>query len=886
MRLGVRRTSLAAFLVLVAPLFASVAHSSPGDWEGSRPIVPASEAPAQMDPVGPPPSPSTGLFVQGTAVDPSHGEWMRIAPPLGVGSFEPSVIYHPGSNRLIVWGGLATNYVYQNSVAAFQLPGGTWSTVTTSGSPPVGRRLHNAVYDPVGNRMIVFGGYADQLRSDVWQLTLSGTPTWSYIDAGPGPTPRAGCGAVYDAAGQRMIVFGGFAAVDDSTADLTDQVWALSLSGTPSWTLLATAGTGPSPRITPSVGYDPAGPALIVHGGFGYGVYTDSWRLSLDASPTWTPLNPSGSPPPARIDQASSFDPSTRRLFVSGGYGEYDVFDDLWYLDLSVDPPVWNAAHPLPEIPGRYGSGAAVAAGRLYLYGGADVYSRILADVWSVSVSSPTTWTTFELLMPKRLQEAMVLDTQRDRLVSFGGTDGQYKNDTWTHSMVSGRGWDPVVAAGTPPGPRRLHTGIYDPVGDRLIVFGGYDGHYFGDLWQLSFSGTPTWSPLAATGGGPSARAGHVAIYDPVGQRMIVFAGHDGVTQPSLRVGDTWELSLSGSPHWTQLNTGPGPSARSSASATYDPVRHAMVVFGGTDPSFRNDTWSLSLDGTPQWSLVSVGYPIPGIREENGLVHDALRDRFVIFGGYNQYIQNYGDVWALSGTTWGPLTPDGTPPTARWGMKTIYDPSRDGMWLYGGWSWTYEQDLWFLQWYTPTSNAIATQSASAGNGAARLVWSTPGRSRNPARVERSTDGVNWTVVGTVLPTANGTMRFKDTGVASGTRAWRVRSNVAGTTLTSAPVWLTIQGATDVPPAPPVALSIRPVTSRPGSIGVLCALPRRGHASVELIDITGRRLDRVDLGVMEAGERQVALGTGLPAGLYFARLVSDAGTVSTKVATLR
>jgi len=889
MRPELRRHLLAAPLLIAALFVDGIAQSGPTDWEGTRPIVPASEAPALMDLSGPAPSPSPQFPLQSTTVGPEQGTWMRIAPPLGVGSLGPSVIYHPGGNRLIVYGGIAHGYSYQNDVAAFQLPGGTWSTLSTAGTPPPGRRLQSAVYDPVGNRMIVFGGSGDGLRNDVWQLTLGATPTWSSIDAGPGPSPRAGCGAIYDAAGQRMIVFGGAYAEHEWEIELSDEVWALSLSGTPEWTQLSPAGAGPTARFAPSAAYDPAGPALVLHGGYDLNVLsTETWRLSLDATPTWTQLTPVGAPPPGRIEQATSFDPASRRLFVSGGYGFTDVFDDLWFLDLSVNPPVWNIAHPTPTIPGRWGSGATVAGGQLYLYGGADLYGRILADVWSVSTASATSWTTWEMLLPKRLQEAMVLDTQRDRLISFGGTDGAYKNDTWSHSMVSGRGWDPMILNGPLPPARRLHSGIYDPVGDRLVVFGGYDDHLLGDLWQLSFSGTPIWSPLVATGGGPSPRGGHVAIYDPEGARMIVFGGYDGVSPPANRIGDTWELSLSGSPHWTQLDTGPGPSARSSASATYDPIHHAMVVFGGTDPSFRNDTWRLNLDGTPQWSLESVSNPIPGIREENGLVHDSQRDRLVVFGGYNQNIQNYGDLWAQGGSpaSWSTLGPDGIAPSARWGMKTIYDPTRDGMWLYGGWSTTYQQDLWFLQWYTPPSHTIATESATIEDGAAHLGWSTPAPYRNVTRVERSVDGVTWSVVGAVLPSANGTMRFTDSGISAGqTRAWRVRSTIAGTTMTSTPVWLTLQSATGVPKTP-VALSIRAAVSRPGTIGVMCALPRSGRASVELVDVTGRRLDRVDLGRIEAGERQVELGAGLPAGLYFARLVSDAGTVSIKIATMR
>ena len=65
-----------------------------------------------------------------------------------------------------------------------------------------------------------------------------------------------------------------------------------------------------------------------------------------------------------------------------------------------------------------------------------------------------------------------------------------------------------------------------------------------GDVWELSFSGGPAWSHIVPSGAVPPPRNGHSAIYDPVRDRMIVFGGVDGSTYRN----DAWALSLSGSP--------------------------------------------------------------------------------------------------------------------------------------------------------------------------------------------------------------------------------------------------------------------------------------------------------------------------------------------------
>jgi hypothetical protein len=88
------------------------------------------------------------------------------------------------------------------------------------------------------------------------------------------------------------------------------------------------------------------------------------------------------------------------------------------------------------------------------------------------------------------------------------------------------------------PGARVEHTAIYDPVRDRMVVYGN-EGPGANDVWALTLSGTPLWTPLAPAGGPPPARYGHTAIYDPLRDRMVVFGG-DG---DGNNFNDAWALT-------------------------------------------------------------------------------------------------------------------------------------------------------------------------------------------------------------------------------------------------------------------------------------------------------------------------------------------------------
>src|SRR5439155_15569016 len=174
-------------------------------------------------------------------------------------------------------------------------------------------------------------------------------------------------------------------------------------------------------------------------------------------------------------------------------------------------------------------------------------------------------------------------------------------------SLRGAPSWTQILPGGTPPSPRHMMSAIYDPARDRIVVFGGLDRAlgYRDDVWALSLGASPAWTRLGPLGVGPAPRARHSATYDPRRNRMIVFGGYHAAVgdSPAGPANDVWALSLSDPPAWTRLVTqGAAPRARYDQSAVYDPVRDCIVVFGGFDGIARlGDVWSLALSGRLRW---------------------------------------------------------------------------------------------------------------------------------------------------------------------------------------------------------------------------------------------------------------------------------------------
>ena len=375
----------------------------------------------------------------GTSLDTTGQEWIELCSVnAGPGPRAGSAAALDDTNdRLILFSGEAGPSshpedirILQNATASGGPP--TWLTLNANVGP-VGRQQAAAAYDAATNRFILHGGCTGDCGtalSDTWVLTnangLLGAPEWIRLpDA---PVERRGATSAYDAATNRLIVFGG----SQGTSDLND-VWVLEDAngiGAPQWEELTPTGPSPPPRSNAAGGYDRASNRVIVFGGRQANDVTlnDTWSLSsangLDGTPEWTKLEPSGIPPAARWGHAGVYDEGAGRLVIFGGTsagfadGLNFVANDLWMLtdaDGSSGNTEWIQLAPARGPPlGRLLGAAAYSAAqnRMAVVSGknnrAALPNDLFEDHWVLTnaigtlplVSAGQTGTTFGTTTP------------------------------------------------------------------------------------------------------------------------------------------------------------------------------------------------------------------------------------------------------------------------------------------------------------------------------------------------------------------------------------------------------------------------------------------------------------------------------------------------------
>ncbi|HEY5996399.1 MAG TPA: IPT/TIG domain-containing protein, partial [Candidatus Deferrimicrobiaceae bacterium] len=177
-------------------------------------------------------------------------------------------------NRVLIFGGAANHDTWALSLGAQT----SWSQLPVSGvtPPPVGAA---AAYDPRGDRMLVFGGSADftyVVQDVLWALPLSAPVVWNPLDVPePRPQGRVFSSMIFDPGGLRLVLYGGYAG-----GALSD-VWELSLDNSPTWTEMWPLGPTPLARWSNGLAYRSGGPAMIAYGGLDGAWLTDGWSLSM-----------------------------------------------------------------------------------------------------------------------------------------------------------------------------------------------------------------------------------------------------------------------------------------------------------------------------------------------------------------------------------------------------------------------------------------------------------------------------------------------------------------------------------------------------------------------------------------------------------------------------
>lgn len=507
-----------------------------------------------------------------------------------------------------------------------------------------------------------------------------------------------------------------------------------------------------------------------------------------------------------------------------------------------------------------------------------------------------------------RREHGAIFDREHQRYILF---DGRSENEIWSYLLfndvwvldVSGTpAWTTMPISGPKPGERHSPQWGYDAARNRVLIFGGYGRHYpnspfyeyLNDVWELSLNGTPHWTELFPSGQTPTGRLAGAAVYDPMRQRFVGFGGT--INAPV----DTWVLNLRGQANWQPLPiSGPRPNGGWGMTSVYDAKGDRMLIFGGSTSDdyygSNNDVWELKLRGLPQWTKLTTQGVKPKPRRSGTAIFDPLRNRMVIYGGFDAVPgsdQFLGDTWALDFDTappaWTQLAPAGTIPPGRDAMTAGYDAIHDRMVLYGGWSGTdYLGDTRFLEWGGTSAEATLLPDATATPSAAQLEWNVQAATGTYAAVYRRDTGGEWTALAEAEVGAGGTLAYEDATVQPGAEYSYMMvvgsergETFGGEALVQVPLTTGVEpGFTD--------FAIGRVAPNPATVrmAVSFTLPSSEPATLELLDVSGRRwLDR-EVGSLGAGAHRVELSTAgrVPPGLYFLRLAQGGRVASSRVA---
>ncbi|MFC2052645.1 kelch repeat-containing protein, partial [Chloroflexota bacterium] len=257
-----------------------------------------------------------------------------------------------------------------------------------------------------------------------------------------------------------------------------------------------------------------------------------------------------------------------------------------------------------------------------------------------------------------RSSHAIVFDSNRDKVVLFGSWNGStHLGDTWEYDGTS-QTWTEVTPVTSPPA-RSSHAIVFDSNRGKVVLFGGWNGSTnLDDTWE--YDGTSqTWTEVTPTSS-PSARSSHAIVFDSNRGKVVLFGGWNG----STNLDDTWEYDGT-SQTWTEVTPTSSPSARYAHAMVFDSSRGKIVLFNGFDGTWLGDSWEY--DGTNNTWTDIIPVTSPPARISHAMVFDNSRGKVVLFGGRSadwgpplSDTWEYGSVivygYELSFTTL-PLTP-------------------------------------------------------------------------------------------------------------------------------------------------------------------------------------------------------------------------------------
>jgi hypothetical protein len=333
---------------------------------------------------------------------PTHTAEMPTATPLPIPSprYMHNLVYDQAAKKFVLFGGTSeVTCGYQPDTWIFDLDSKIWEEVTPAESPPEGQGT--MAYDRESQRVVLFIG------------TLAG----SHEDSGGDDTGRGGSKCIPVEDPKKLTPAG--------------ETWVYDLDNN-QWTRMETS-EGPFGLLDTRMVYNAAADRMVLFGGWFVGEGPDSgasdatWVYDLNSN-TWTEMSPEVSPP-GRMDHAMAYDAESDRVILWGGGGRSPIkVGDIWTYDLSAN--IWEE-RPSDDAP-RSLKGAAMVYDalndRTLLYFKKEFWAYDdNNNQWTLLSDSPAPLGL--------LNHALEYDTNKDLVLKFGGGPDfhQWSNHTWIY---------------------------------------------------------------------------------------------------------------------------------------------------------------------------------------------------------------------------------------------------------------------------------------------------------------------------------------------------------------------------------------------------------------------------------------------------------------------
>jgi N-acetylneuraminic acid mutarotase/DNA-binding transcriptional ArsR family regulator len=257
--------------------------------------------------------------------------WTKMSPSLSPAPRErPAMTYDNKSDRIILFGGYVQyNPVVYNETWAYDLNTNTWTNMSPLNSPP--SRFHPGIaYDSQSDRVIMFSGDDEggsSIYDDTWAYDYNNN-TWTNMTPAFSPVARVDPKMAYDPIANRIVMFGGGMGPIGSFNSWND-TWTYDYERN-TWTNMSPIAP-PAPYIGASMIYDSSIGKVIL-------LSDDTWSYELSTN-TWEKMNLS-SRPTGRYGKAMAYDEGGEAIVMYGGANDTMFFTETWIYQTNASPPV------------------------------------------------------------------------------------------------------------------------------------------------------------------------------------------------------------------------------------------------------------------------------------------------------------------------------------------------------------------------------------------------------------------------------------------------------------------------------------------------------------------------------------------------------------------